>query len=240
MSTAMKPTTLSDSLQTREIHSLPFTVTLATTESDIARAVAVRSSAYLRHRAPAADKLRVAEADDCRTDVILLFACSKLDGGVLGTIRIHPNFEHPMKFEDSVRLPSRFDGKRCVEFMRLGVVNGLDGRLVTSALAKASYEICVANAIDYIFVASRPPVDAVYRGYRFDDLLGGEKVDLSYAPGAKHSILCLPVKDAEARWSKADGAVHRFFMRTEHPDISVDYVEVARRFPWWQLAEASA
>ena len=127
-------------------------------------------------------------------------------------------------------VPEPFNKSRCVEFMRLGVLNGSSGHLVSSALAKAGYEICVAMRMDYIFVCSRAPVDTLYRGYRFDDLLNGKKLDLHYAPGAPHFVLCLPVADAEERWRLHSRSVYRFFIETEHPDLEIDYEEVRRRF----------
>lgn len=193
------------------------------------RAVALRSSAYARHAAPAADKLRVPESDDGRDDVVVLVAKSKLDDMVVGTIRLNSNSKTAMRFEASTRLPERFAGTRCVEFMRLGVASGGQGQLVSAALAKASFRVCKASDIDFIFVASRHPVDVVYKRYRFDDLLDGEKVQLDYAPGVEHSILCLPVATAEERWRKYSRLVHNFFVETEHPDIAVDYTEAARR-----------
>jgi hypothetical protein len=116
--------------------------------------------------------------DDERDDVVLLVARSKLDGGILGTIRIQPNLKTLMHLESVIALPYPFNKSRCVEFIRLGVLNGSSGRLVSSALAKASYEICVAMKMDYIFLCSRSPVDTMYRKYRFDDFLEGKKLEL--------------------------------------------------------------
>lgn len=216
--------------RTRHRQLLPFTVTLVTTESELKRAIAVRASAYLRHHAPGADLLNDAEEDDRRDDTAVLVARSKLDDGVLGTIRINTNFSGPLQFEASARLSPALSARRCVEFMRLGVEAGPQGLLVTQALAKASYEICVATDVEYIFVASRTPVDVVYGGYRFDDHLQGKRVEIHYAPGVPHTILRLPVKEAPARWKAHSPRVHRFFMETDHPDIQIDYREIARRF----------
>jgi hypothetical protein len=213
----------------RHRQALPFTVSMVTTSAEMAHVVALRSSAYLRHNAPAAKRMRAPEDDDARQDVIILAARSKLDGGIVGTLRLNPNLQEPMKFEHSVALPTHFNGARCVELMRLGVANGARGERVSAALAKASYNICVASKFDFIFVASRPRVDMVYRRYRFDDCLGGERVELPYAPGVMHSILCLPVAEAEERWRSYSLWVYRFFVETEHPDIDIDYVEAARR-----------
>lgn len=214
----------------RERHFLPFTVGLVTTKEDLAGAVSVRASAFLRHNAPAADKLRHGEKDDERDDVVLLAARSKLDGGILGTIRIQPNLRTPMHLESVLSLPDPFDKSRCVEFIRLGVSAGPEGRLVSFALAKASYEISVATKMDYIFLCSRAPVDTMYRRYLFDDFLGGKRLELHYAPGVPHSVLCLPVAEAKERWLLRSRAVYRFFVETEHPDLQIDYAEVKRRF----------
>lgn len=173
--------------------------------------------------------MRLPEPDDGRDDVVVLIAKSKLDDMVVGTIRLNSNSRTAMRFETSAPLPSRFAGARCVEFMRLGVASGGNGNLVSAALAKASFRVCKASGIDFIFVASRHPVDVVYKRYRFDDLLDGKKVQLDYAPGVGHSILCLPVATAEERWRAHSRWVHSFFVKTEHPDIGVDYAEAAHR-----------
>lgn len=218
-------------MKQRERHLLPFTVNLVTSNEDLADAVAVRASAYLRHNAPAADKVRDGEEDDYRDDVALLIARSKVDGSALGTMRINSNLARPLWLESVMPLPASLSRSRCVEFMRLGVLNGSNGRLVSAALAKASYQICRAVQMDYILVCSRAPVDALYRGYLFDDLLDGAKLDLHYAPDVPHRVLCLPVAEAQDRWRVRSRAVHRFFVETEHPDIDIDYEEIARRFP---------
>ena len=226
-------------MKSRERHFFPFTVKLVGSRSDFTDAIALRAEAYRRHNAPALEKVRNGEADDKRDDVVLLVARSKLDDGVVGTLRIDPNFYRPMHLESVIEVPAPYSKSRCVEFMRLGVRNGSGGQLVSSALAKAGYEICVAMNVDYIFLCSRSPVDILYRGYRFDDLLGGRKLDLHYAPGAPHSVLCLPVSQAAERWRLHSSSVYRFFMETEHPDIQIDYEVVRKKFNPRELAEVA-
>ncbi|WP_176067565.1 N-acyl amino acid synthase FeeM domain-containing protein [Piscinibacter koreensis] len=204
-------------------------MSIVTTASELEEAVAVRSSAYERHNAPGAAKLREAEADDSRPDVVVLIARQKLDGRAIGTIRVQPNFAEPMKFERSAPLPAHLKGRRGAELMRLGVANGTPGRMVTAALAKASYLICRKSGVEHIYVAGRRPVDAIYRSYQFDDLLDGRKVELSYAPGALHSILCLPVRDAEERWRTRNFGLYSFMVLTHHADIALDDQEIHRR-----------
>ena len=53
----------------------------------------------------------------------------------------------------------------------------------------------------------------MYRRYRFDDFLEGKKLDLHYAPGVPHTVLCLPVAEAAERWRLHSQAVYRFFIQ---------------------------
>ena len=224
-------------MKSRDKHYLPFTIEIVSSKKDLANAIELRAAAYSRHNAPALDRVRNGEPEDERDDVVLLIARSKLDGGIVGTMRLDPNLNSPLHIESVITVPEPYSRSRCVEFMRLGVRNGTSGRLVSAALAKAGYEICVAMNVDYIFLCSRSPVDTLYRGYRFDDLLNGRKLELHYAPGAPHFVLCLPVAEAEDRWRQHSESVYRFFVETEHPDIRIDYAQVRQRFSAGRLAE---
>src|SRR5690349_19885263 len=123
-------------LTRRERHYLHITISIASSAQDFADAIAVRAEAYARHNAPALDRVRNGEPDDERDDVVLLLARSKLDGGVVGTMRLDPNVRSPLHIASVVTLPEPYSSARCVEFMRLGVRNGSSGRLVSAALAK--------------------------------------------------------------------------------------------------------
>jgi hypothetical protein len=203
--------------------ALAFRVRLATCAADIAKAVGVRATAYGRHVPEVGVALRAPEPDDARDDILLVIAESKLDGTVLGSMRLQPNFHRPLRIEGEARLPDRFRRKRLVEFMRLTVTNGASGRLVMPALAKASFEICYRTHIDFAFVAGRHPVSLMYQAMQFDDVLDGGMVNLSYAAGVPHSIYCLPIDEADERWRNAGHALYPFMAHTEHPDIAIDY-----------------
>lgn len=211
--------------------SLAFHVRLATTPSELRQAVGVRSAAYGRHMPEVGASLREPEPDDARDDVLIVIAASKLDGTVLGSMRLQPNLRQPLRIEGEADLPALYRGKRLVEFMRLTVTNGTAGRLVMPALAKASFEICYRTGIDYAFVAGRHPVSLMYQAMQFDDVLRGGKVNLSYAAGVPHSIYCLPIEEADERWRRAGQSLYPFMAHTEHPDIVIDYTSpLLRRF----------
>ena len=225
-STVVRP--YSVSLQT--IEALPFRIRLVSSPQDLAKAVEIRSSAYSRHVETVGRALREAESDDFREDVLLMIAERKADGRALGSVRMQPNLAQPLRIERETRLPALFDGRRLMEFMRLGVENGAPGRLVTAALVKAGYEIAFASGIDFVLVAGRQSVSKMYRSMCFDDVLQGGTVPLSYADCLPHGIYCMPIEDADRRWREANHSLYGFMARTSHPDIAIDYERVFRIF----------
>lgn len=210
--------------------ALPFRVRLVESAQDLENAVEIRSSAYSRHVPSVGRVLRVAEADDHRPDVLLLIAERKADKHVLGSVRMQPNRDKPLRIEGETTLPAMFDNRRLMEFMRLGIENGSSGRLVMAALVKAGYEICHGCDIEFVLVAGRRSVGAIYRSMCFDDVLQGGTVSLSYADNVPHGIFCMPISDADRRWRERDHRLYGFMARTEHPDIQINFDRVIRTF----------
>jgi hypothetical protein len=197
---------------------------------DLDKAVEIRSSAYSRHVPAVGHILRTAEADDHRSDVLSIFAERKADGQALGSVRLQPNLGQPLRIEGETTLPATYQRRRLVEFMRLGVENGIAGRLVSSALVKAGFEICHACGFDFILAAGRRSVAAIYHSMAFDDVLQGGTVPLSYANHLPHGIFSIPVDDVDHRLPARNPALYRFMARTDHPDIAIDYEQVFETF----------
>ena len=117
-----------------------------------------------------------------------------------------------------------------IEFMRLGVENGIPGQLVTAALVKAGFEICHAAGFDFILAAGRRSVSMLYHAMAFDDVLDGGTVALSYANHLPHGIFSIPVNQVDRRLPAKNPGLYAFMARTHHPDISIDYEHVHRTF----------
>lgn len=205
------------------VESLPFMVRLAETTQDLANAVEIRSSAYSRHIPKLGDALRVAEAEDYQSDVLLLIAERKLDDKVIGTMRLQPNFNGPLKLEGETELPVAFRGKRLLETTRLGVENGNTGRMVMVALVKAAFEICHACSVDYGFAVGRRSMLEVFRSLAYDIVDGPLRMPYASVP---LWILSIPIRQVEARLRDREHAYFDFMARTEHPDIRIDYDRV--------------
>ena len=209
---------------------LPFRVRVVTDSQDLGKAVEIRSSAYSRHVPAVGEMLREAEADDYRSDVLSIFAERKADGRALGSVRLQPNLNKPLRIEGETRLPAKYQGRRLIEFMRLGVENGIPGQLVTAALVKAGFEICHAAGFEFILAAGRRPVSTLYHAMAFDDVLEGGTVALSYANHLPHGIFSIPVDQVDRRLPARNPGLYSFMARTHHPDIDINYERVFRTF----------
>jgi len=200
---------------------LPFRVRLADGPQDVLRAVEIRSAAYSRHLPHVGEALREPEAEDFRSDVLLLIAERKLDRQVIGTLRLEPNTNGPLRVEAETVFPESFRNRRLVETSRLGVENGSTGTMVTVALVKAAFEICHACNIDHTISVGRRSMAEVFRSMCFDVLAG--PLRMSFAKNVPLWIFCASVQDWQARLDAKDHAHATFIGRSKHPDIAIDY-----------------
>ena len=208
---------------------LPFSVRVATTSQDVARAVEIRASAYSRHLPQVGEALRTAEKEDWRPDVLLLLAERKLDGRPIGSMRLEPNFSGPLRVEGETSLPAMFRNKRLIETTRLGVDNGIAGSLVMAALVKASFEICSACSIDYGIAVGRRSMGEMFKSLCFEVIKG--PVSMSYArPSTQFWIFAIPTLGWESRLRQQGHIYFDFMARTSHPDIDIDYERVYQSF----------
>ena len=84
---------------------LPFVVRPVRDRRDLDRAVQTRHQAYERHVPILAATLKTPEPMDHGVGVVVLMAESKLDGSILGTMRIHTNESGALPTERSVVPP---------------------------------------------------------------------------------------------------------------------------------------
>jgi hypothetical protein len=202
---------------------LPFTIRRVSNQTDMDKAIDLRHLAYSRHMPGFADALKVPEQDDLTDDAIVLIAESKLDGSVIGTVRIQTNLTAPLNMEQSIMLPDFFKGKTLAEVRRLAVAPGNPGRLVKMVLLKAVYQHCQTNHLDWILVAARRPLDRTYEQLTLEDVLDGRTfIPLPRENNVPHRVLGLETTSFHDRLVAVKHPLLNFFFYTEHPDIHPD------------------
>jgi hypothetical protein len=199
---------------------LPFSIRPVCDRRDLDKAVAMRRQAYARHLPELAATLKESELVDHSEDVVVLLAESKLDGSILGTMRIHTNDNIKLPTEHSVDLPVSFALKRLTEATRLGVVKGEMANAVKVAFFKAYYRYCLRNQMDAMVIAGRSPLDRMYQRLLFEEVFPGLGfVNLLHAGNLPHRILFFDIHTAESRWETYKHPLFEYFIRTEHPDL---------------------
>ncbi|WP_185756385.1 N-acyl amino acid synthase FeeM domain-containing protein [Pandoraea apista] len=199
---------------------LPFVVTIASDEATLRDAVAMRQAAYGRHLPELAATLSEPEASDREPGSIVLVARARLDGAVLGTMRIQTNRFQPLHLEDSAPLPEWLGHAALAEATRLGVVAGPVGRVVKTALFKAFYQYCLLSGIDWMVITARPPLHRQYEALMFVDVFPSKAlIPMAHVGGIGHRVLALDVAQARTRWQAAGHPLFAYMCLTHHPDL---------------------
>jgi hypothetical protein len=201
---------------------LPFTVKLATSEEDLAKAVSIRYQAYARHLPVVAATLDRPESLDREEGTVVVLAESKLDGTPIGTMRIQNNRNKKLALEHSVDLPEWLRDESKIEIARFGVADGRIGRLVKTVLVKAGFQYCLLNDIDWLVIAARSPLDRQYEKLLFQDVfpdLGF--IPMQHAGNIPHRVLAFDVANAYERWTTANHPLFNFMCKTHHPDLQL-------------------
>lgn len=198
---------------------LPFTIRLATNESDLARVVALRSAAYGRHLPGLASRLAAPEPVDLDGSAIIFLAEDDRDREPLGTARLELNRRTSLGLERSVALPTPYRDARLAEPTRLAVLHDPRGPTVKRALFKALYMSCIFHHVEWILLAARAPLDRQYESLGFTDIFADRRyIAMAHAGDLPHRVLALAVEPAETLIAAGHPLAAAIFP-TAHPDI---------------------
>jgi hypothetical protein len=202
---------------------LPFTVRIVSDEQALQKAVGIRHAAYSRHLPELAQNLLRFEQADLAQDTIVLLAESKLDGSSLGTMRIQTNRFRPLGLEQSVTLPDWLQGRSLAEATRLGVASSQIGKIVKTLLFKAYFLYCVENAIDWMVITARSPLDRQYDALLFRDVFAGaEFIPMLHVGNLPHRVMAFEVATARERWAAACHPLFGLVFEMQHPDLILE------------------
>jgi hypothetical protein len=201
--------------------SLPFRITLARTEEQLAKAVALRASTFGRRSLQLATVLGKPDETDYSPNSVVLIAESKENQDCLGTLRIVSNLSTPLEFESHPQFPAALAGRRIAQAERLGVVPGKVGTLAKLTLFKALHRYCLALQIDWIFVQATPPRDRDYRLLGFKQVMEDVSFDSKLDPDKSKVTLAMNVHMAEREFHDSGHHLYKFMIATWHPDIEI-------------------
>ncbi|MBI5109897.1 MAG: hypothetical protein HZA62_14260 [Rhodocyclales bacterium] len=212
----------------RITESLPFVIRCVRDEAELAKAVAIRRSAYGRHVPELAARFTTPEPSDLDGSSRVLVALAKLDGMPLGSMRYRTNQYQPLDLEQSVSLPAALRNRVLTEATRLAVSQAAVGRVVKAMLMKAMFLQCEAGGIDCIVAAARHPMDRFYQWLYFEDVFpGGDFIPMAHAGMIPHRVMCCDVVATKRRWQAVDHPWYSLFFETRHPDIELTPFPVA-------------
>lgn len=200
---------------------LPFRIRPAIDEDTIARAAALRQEAYNRHLPQFSASLKKPEPADTMPGVALFVAESRLDGSILGSVRIHTNFFAPLPLEKSIALPPSLARARLAEGVRLCVARDRPGSMVKALLCKTYYMFCVQEGIEHFMLVGRAPLDRQYEGMGFSDIYPGRGfIPMAHIGDIPHRALSQEVSTCMDRLRLNGHSFHSIF-QTDYADFDI-------------------
>jgi hypothetical protein len=213
----------------RHAESLPFVVRCVRDEAELAKAVAIRRSAYGRHVPELAARFVAPETSDLDGSSRVLVALAKLDGQALGSMRYRTNQFQPLDLEQSVSLPSSLRQRVLTEATRLAVSQAAVGRVVKAMLMKAMFLQCEAGGVESMVLTARHPMDRFYHWLLFEDVFPGSgPIPMAHVGMIPHRVMSCDIVATKRRWQIEDHPWYSLFFETRHPDIELTPVPILR------------
>lgn len=202
--------------------SLPFVVRCVRDEADLAKAVAIRRSAYGRHLPELAARFSVPEVSDLDGSSKVLVALAKLDGMPLGSMRFRTNQYQPLDVEQSVKLPDSLNHRMLAEATRLAVSQAAVGRVVKTMLMKAMFLQCEASGVDCMVVTARHPMEVFYGGLLFEDVFPEKGfMPMAHVGMIPHRVMACDLVATKRKWLEVGHPWYPLFFDIRHPDIEL-------------------
>lgn len=138
---------------------LPFTVSIAAPE-DFGAVAKLRSQGYGR-RSPSlgAALAHLEPADQPIVGREILVAKSKLDGALIGTMRLHVGLAEPTNVEQAIEMPAGLAGHRIMDASRFCCTAG---SVCRAAIFKAALLYAVRHEVDQFMLATLERVEPLY------------------------------------------------------------------------------
>lgn len=211
----------SEVLLTNHRGSLPFRITIARTQDQLDKAVALRATTFGRKSLELATVLGKPDEFDYADGTVVLIAECKATGDCLGTMRIASNLVETLSQERHPNFPADLSGRRIARAERLGVRPGKNATLAKLTLFKALHRYCLAVQIDWIIVLATPPRDRDYRLLGFSKIMADSVFESRLNPGMYQSVLALNAHAAERQFHSVGHHLYSFMIGTWHPDIEI-------------------
>lgn len=200
---------------------LPFRIHLAD-KPTVEKAATLRAQAYGHHLPELGARLALPEPSDYERGCVVIAATSRMDGEVLGSMRVHTNAYAPLPLEASIKLPDSLSGSRLAEATRLSVRRAREASVVRDALFKAFFMFTLDQGIDAMVVTGRSPVDRIYDGLLFRDLYEpGAFYAMAHVANLPHRVMRFEPTAAQSLWREREHPLYSFVFETCHPDIDV-------------------
>lgn len=202
--------------------SLPFRISILKTAAELKEAVQHRSLGYGRRSVALGGSLEMPEAGDARAHGReILIATSKMDGSIIGSLRLEINFYQPVSVQRYAQLPAEINSRRIMDANRFCC---FESNICRAALFKAAIAYGASKDVDHFIIATLDKLVPLYASVGFAPLFDdGRMHPIPSAENLPHRIMELDVRNARALVVQRRPSVVDFLFDTDHSDdIQID------------------
>jgi hypothetical protein len=203
---------------------LPFEILFARTDELLPDIGIARFQTYFKHHAdvPGANPPKLEPRDNQQGSFVIYAKC-RLEGVILGSIRIQSNANRPLDLEliNPIVLPGNFYGQHLAFISRFSVVKSEVASLVRDALLKASMMYCDAIQAHHWVLTAEEVTSRLYHriGFSISKNAEGRSIE-SDAPFPIY-VSVATKRDFETALSTKNARLHKFIFESFHPDIKI-------------------
>lgn len=197
--------------------TLPFRISILKTAAELNEAVKHRAHGYGRRSRALGGALEMPEAADARVHGReILIATSKMDGAIIGSLRLEVNINGPVSVQKYAEMPERIATKKIMDANRFCCLGGTVCRV---ALFKAAMLYGSAHGVDHFVIATLATIQPLYASVGFIPLFDdGRMHPIPSAENLPHRIMELDLRDARALIAQRRPAILDFLYETDHGD----------------------
>jgi hypothetical protein len=155
-----------------------------------------------------------------QADSAFFRAEGKLDGAMLGSLRIQSNQFQALPLEKKITLPDWLKTRPLGEAIQLDATPDPLGRLVALALFKTGFHYCQNLGIHYLLVTAKPPIDRLYERMLLEDVFARDDYFALFgSPHLSQRAMYCNLKTTKEQWAAVQHPFFDFMFRTHHADL---------------------
>lgn len=202
---------------------LPFIVKLQETQTELEQLVNLRCCCYGHHLPDFVDTCRSPQECDYYDSTSNLIVIDKVQGDLLGAIRMEISDEHEVSIQEGLDIPSEYKDGRMATATKFCIKPNAHMKLVRLAIFKSFFMSLVIHDVTHLIILCRRELETFYKKNLCDKDLYRDNPyrKLKSVGNIQHRVYGMTVDELYERWVSTPHPNIQFLTNIRHPDIKI-------------------